>query len=152
MIKIAILAGSKGDAPLVDDCCKMISYFGLEPVVYIVSAHRQPDKLRRTMEEINRNESFKVIIAIAGLAAHLPGVCASLTHLPVIGVPANIGALRGIDALLSIVQMPKGVPVATVAIGPPGAVNSALLAARIIALFDDSVRSRLNDYISELKG
>ncbi|MCD6097678.1 5-(carboxyamino)imidazole ribonucleotide mutase [bacterium] len=152
MIRVAVFAGSKSDTPLIDDCCRMLSYFGLEPVVYTVSAHRQPDKLRRTIEKINRDESFKVIIAIAGLSAHLPGICASLTHLPVIGVPANAGPLNGFDALLSMVQMPKGVPVATVAIGASGAVNSALLAARIIALFNDSVRSRLKDYISELKG
>ncbi len=144
--KVAILAGSKSDSELVEKAVKMLDRFGIEVVQDFISAHRQPERLE---EFIKANDSeVSVYIAIAGLAAHLPGVIASKTVKPVIGVPGG-GAAGGLDSLLSIVQMPKGIPVATV--GIKIAENAAVLAAQIVALFDDSVRTKLEEYRRELK-
>ena len=115
----------------------------------MASAHRQPEKLRRLVSAGDR-AGVQVWIGVAGLAAHLPGVLASMTDRPVIGVPVAAGALQGMDALLSIVRMPGGVPVATVAIGSSGAKNAAVLAARIMALKDAKLADRLVVYRKEL--
>lgn len=145
-IKVAVLAGSRSDAELVDKACEMLKRFGIEPISDFISAHRQPEKL----EDFIRENDSKVIayIAIAGLAAHLPGVIASKTLKPVIGVPGG-GAAGGLDSLLSIVQMPKGIPVATV--GIKIAENAAILAAQIASLISDDVKAKLEKYRQELK-
>ena len=127
----------------------LLDRFGLGYEVQIASAHRQPDKLRRILRRGDK-DGVEVYVAVAGMAAHLPGVVASLTRKPVIGVPVAAGALAGVDALLSIVQMPPGVPVATVAIGSAGAKNAACLAARMIALHDEAVDRKLEDYRTAL--
>jgi len=111
----------------------------------VVSAHRTPQLLAEYAQSAHQR-NIKIIIAGAGGAAHLPGMLASMTHLPVLGVPVRSSILQGVDSLLSIVQMPKGVPVATLAIGPAGAANAALLAASILALDDTELRARLTDF------
>jgi len=150
MPKIAVVAGSKSDDEIVQIACKYLQRFGIEYDSFVISAHRTPDKCREFAISA-RDNGYSLIIAIAGLAAHLPGVIASMTDLPVIGVPASGGAMNGIDALLSMVQMPGSTPVATVAIGKHGAINSAILAARILALNDSGVAEKLDIYRNELK-
>jgi phosphoribosylaminoimidazole carboxylase PurE protein len=140
-----ILVGSASDLPVAEGALPLLERFGLSCRVEVASAHRQPEKLRRLVAAAER-AGVEVFIAVAGMAAHLPGVVASLTARPVIGVPVVAGPLAGIDALLSMVQMPPGVPVATVAIGPAGARNAAVLAARILALGDVAVAARLRAY------
>ncbi len=142
MSKVAILLGSKSDEKTMDGCCEYLSNFGIPYDLKISSAHRQPDETTDFVRNAEKN-GYSVIIAAAGMAAHLPGVCASQTTLPVIGVPLEGSALNGVDALYSIVQMPAGVPVATVAIGSAGAKNAAVLAAQILALKDEAVRKKL---------
>jgi 5-(carboxyamino)imidazole ribonucleotide mutase len=145
MAKVAILLGSSSDRESMEGCCQYLTKFGIPFELKISSAHRQPDE---TVEFVKRAEEdgYSIIIAAAGMAAHLPGVCASHTTLPVIGVPLEGSALKGIDALYSIVQMPAGVPVATVAIGSAGARNAAVLAAEILALTDSSLRKKLVEF------
>jgi len=143
-----VLLGSKSDLPVIDGLLALLDRFGLPHRVEIASAHRQPDKLRRLVAAGDR-AGVAVYIAVAGMAAHLPGVVASLTPRPVIGVPVAAGPLAGLDALLSMAQMPGGVPVATVAIGPAGAKNAAVLAARILALGDARVAAALADFRRE---
>jgi len=123
--------------------------FGLTSAVEVASAHRQPEKLRRIVRKADKGGT-QIYVAAAGMAAHLPGVLASMTAKPVIGVPVAAGPLAGVDALLSIVQMPPGVPVATVAIGSAGARNAACLAARMIALGDAKVAAKVEAYRDEL--
>ena len=137
---VGIILGSKSDLPLMESCVKVLEDFGLPHEVKVCSAHRNP---RGVMEWASsaRERGLKVVIAAAGGAAHLPGVVAAWTDLPVIGVPVPTQHLGGVDSLYSIVQMPAGVPVATVAIGEAGAKNAAWLAARIIGLTDTSVES-----------
>ncbi|HKW06436.1 MAG TPA: 5-(carboxyamino)imidazole ribonucleotide mutase [Candidatus Dormibacteraeota bacterium] len=137
---VGIILGSKSDLPLMESCVKVLEDFGLAHEVKVCSAHRNP---RGVMEWASsaRERGLKVVIAAAGGAAHLPGVVAAWTDLPVIGVPVPTQHLGGVDSLYSIVQMPAGVPVATVAIGEAGAKNAAWLAARIIGLNDKSVES-----------
>lgn len=147
--RVMIVLGSASDLPAIEGMCPLLQRFGLTYRVEVVSAHRQPERLRRLVADAE-GEGTEVFIAAAGMAAHLPGVVASLTALPVIGVPLAAGSLAGVDALLSIVQMPPGVPVATVAIGPPGARNAAVLAARILALGDPVVARSLAAYRREL--
>lgn len=147
--RVVILLGSESDLPVVEKMPALLDRFGLSHRVEIASAHRQPDRLRAIVEESERNGA-QVFVAAAGMAAHLPGVVASLTGLPVIGVPVASGPLAGVDALLSIVQMPPGVPVATVAIGSAGARNAACLAARIIGLADPAVAGAVAAYRREL--
>ncbi len=140
--KIVILAGSRSDAPLVDEGTRILEEMEVPYEVQYLSAHRDPERLRdyvRTLEA----RGVQVVIAVAGLAAHLPGVVASLTRLPVLGVPVQTGPLQGLDALLSIVQMPRGVPVGTLAIGKHGMINAVLLALRILALQDPELQQRL---------
>ena len=138
---VGVILGSKSDLPLMEACVKVLVELGLENEVKVCSAHRNP---RGVMEWASsaRERGLKVIIAAAGGAAHLPGVVAAWTDLPVIGVPVPTQHLGGVDSLYSIVQMPAGIPVATVAIGEAGAKNAAWLAARIIGLGDASVEQR----------
>jgi 5-(carboxyamino)imidazole ribonucleotide mutase len=140
--KVAVLLGSKSDEQVMQGCLEYLTRFGIEHDLRILSAHRNPDEMAGFVKECERS-GYQVIIAAAGMAAHLPGVAAAHTTLPVIGVPLEGSALNGVDALYSIVQMPAGVPVATVAIGSAGAKNAAVLAAQILALSDPSVRSKL---------
>ncbi|MDO9693500.1 MAG: 5-(carboxyamino)imidazole ribonucleotide mutase [Candidatus Latescibacteria bacterium] len=146
--RVMVLLGSESDLPVIEGLRKLLDRFGLPHRVEIASAHRQPDKLRRLVTAGDR-EGIAVYVAVAGMAAHLPGVVASLTLRPVIGVPVAAGPLAGIDALLSMAQLPGGVPVATVAIGPSGARNAAVLAARILALGDARVAAALEDFRRE---
>ena len=125
--------------------------FGIEYEVNVISAHRNPDKAREYAQSA-RKRGIEVIIAAAGMAAHLPGVLASWTTMPVIGVPMASGELKGIDALYSIVQMPAGIPVACVAIGSTGAKNAAYLAAEILGLKYDNIRKAYDSYRSKLQG
>ena len=147
--RVHILLGSKSDLPVIEGMGPLLERFGLGFEVSVASAHRQPERLRRIVRKADK-EGTEVFVAVAGMAAHLPGVVASLTAKPVIGVPVAAGPLAGVDALLSIVQMPPGVPVATVAIGSAGARNAACLAARILALSDPAVAAALDEYIREL--
>jgi len=139
---VGIVMGSESDRETMEKTCGVLDEYGILWEMNVMSAHRTPEKVA----EYSRNAAdrgLKVIIAAAGLAAHLAGAVAANTKLPVIGVPVQGGPLNGFDALLSTVMMPKGVPVATVAIGSHGAANAAHLAARIIALFDRDVSERL---------
>ena len=147
--RVLILLGSKSDLPVIEGMVTLLERFGLGFEVAVASAHRQPDRLRRIVRRADK-AGTEIFVAVAGMAAHLPGVVASLTAKPVIGVPVAAGPLGGVDALLSIVQMPPGVPVATVAIGSVGARNAACLAARILALSDPAVAAALDEYIREL--
>ena len=146
---VAVLMGSKSDAPLMQECLDLLTKLGIPHESHVMSAHRTPDKVRE-FASTARERGFEVIIAAAGGAAHLPGAVKAHTLLPVIGVPVPSSELKGIDALYSIVQMPPGVPVATVAVGSWGARNSALLAAEILSLGHDDVRSAYEDYRREL--
>lgn len=145
MPKVAILMGSKSDEEIMQFCEKYLQYFGVDYEKKVLSAHRNPIE---TIEFARNAESngFKVIIAGAGMAAHLPGVIAANTTLPVIGVPLPASELNGVDALYSIVQMPPGIPVATVAIGKAGAINAAVLAVEILALQDEELKRKLEEF------
>ena len=143
---VAVVMGSDSDMDVMKSCIEQLGQFGIEPLVRIISAHRTPDIAAEFADNAAKN-GIKVIIAAAGMAAHLAGALAGRTMLPVIGVPLSSKAgLGGIDALLSTVQMPPGVPVATVAIGKPGAKNAAVLAVQILALGDEKLAKRLADY------
>lgn len=143
--QVMILLGSKSDLPVIEGMFPLLERFGLSCAVEVASAHRQPEKLRRILRKADKGGT-QVYVAAAGMAAHLPGVVASMTAKPVIGVPVSAGPLAGVDALLSIVQMPPGVPVATVAVGSAGAKNAACLAARMIALCDAKVAKKVDEY------
>jgi 5-(carboxyamino)imidazole ribonucleotide mutase len=140
--------GSDSDWRVLSDASQVLSDFEIPHEVEVVSAHRTPDKLLRYGREA-RSRGLKVIIAGAGGAAHLPGMLASLTPLPVVGVPVQLATLDGLDSLLSIVQMPAGIPVATVSIN--GAKNAGLLAARILAASDDRLAERMEQYARSLE-
>lgn len=142
---VAIIMGSQSDWDTMRHCADTLSALGITHETLIISAHRTPERLYAFAQGA-KTAGFKVIIAGAGGAAHLPGMTASLTPLPVLGVPVKSEALSGQDSLLSIVQMPPGIPVGTLAIGKPGAINAALLAAAILALSDDSLAMRLDTY------
>jgi len=142
---IAIIMGSQSDWPTMRHAAETLEALGISFVKRIVSAHRTPERLYAFAKGA-RAAGFKIIIAGAGGAAHLPGMTAALTPLPVFGVPVESKALSGQDSLLSIVQMPAGVPVGTLAIGRSGAVNAALLAAAVLALSDDALAARLDAY------
>jgi 5-(carboxyamino)imidazole ribonucleotide mutase len=144
---VGIVMGSKSDADLVKPAQDVLEQLGIEYEVSITSAHRTPDKAREYGKNA-RERGIEVIIAAAGMAAHLPGVLASWTTIPVIGVPIASGELRGVDALLSIVQMPGGIPVACVGIN--GAKNAAYLAAAILSLKHDKIRENYEKYRKEL--
>ena len=141
-MKVAVVMGSQSDYSTMKKSCDILEQLGIEYEVKIVSAHRTPERLYQFAKEA-KNNKFDIIIAGAGGAAHLPGMIASLTSLPVLGVPIKSKALKGMDSLLSIVQMPAGIPVATFAIGDAGAKNAALYAAAIIALSDKEVAKSL---------
>ncbi|WP_114521102.1 5-(carboxyamino)imidazole ribonucleotide mutase [Altererythrobacter sp. ZODW24] len=143
--KIAIVMGSQSDWPTMKCAADVLGELGVEHEARIVSAHRTPDRMV-TFAKGAEAEGFDVIVAGAGGAAHLPGMIAAMTHLPVLGVPVKSKALSGLDSLLSIVQMPAGVPTGTLAIGEAGATNAGLLAASIVALHDDGLRQRLQDW------
>jgi len=134
--------GSQSDWPTMKHAVSLLADLGINHETLIVSAHRTPDRLYNFAKGA-KDRGFKVIIAGAGGAAHLPGMAASMTTLPVLGVPVESKALSGLDSLLSIVQMPPGVPVGTLAIGASGATNAALLAAQILALSDEALSKRL---------
>ncbi len=134
--------GSQSDWPTMKRACEILDELGVDYETRVVSAHRTPDAMF-SYAETAVERGLKVIVAGAGGAAHLPGMVAAKTPLPVIGVPVKTSTLNGMDSLLSIVQMPRGVPVATVAIGEAGATNAGLLAAQILGAFDDELRERL---------
>jgi 5-(carboxyamino)imidazole ribonucleotide mutase len=148
---VGVILGSKSDLPLMESCVKVLDELGLSHEVKVCSAHRNP---RGVMEWASsaRERGIKVVIAAAGGAAHLPGVVAAWTDLPVIGVPVPTQHLGGVDSLYSIVQMPAGIPVATVAIGEAGAKNAAWLAARIVGLGDRDVEARHAEKRAALAG
>lgn len=145
---IGIIMGSDSDLPVMSNAAKILDDLNVPYELSIVSAHRTPDKLYHYAKTA-KDKGIKVIIAGAGGAAHLPGMVAAMTTLPVIGVPVQTKALGGVDSLYSIVQMPPGIPVATVAIN--GALNAGLLAAKIIATNDDALSQRLGDYARSLE-
>ncbi len=145
MIDIAVIMGSISDWPTMRKACEILDEFQVTYEKKVISAHRTPD-LMFAFSEKARKEGFKVIIAGAGGAAHLPGMVAAKTTLPVIGVPIESKSLKGLDSLLSIVQMPGGIPVATTAIGTSGAKNAALLAIQILSLQNEELIKKLANY------
>ena len=140
--EIAIIIGSKSDEEIIKSCTKYLDYFGLRYEMKVLSAHRNPEALQNYISQFP-DLGVKVVIAAAGMAAHLPGVIAAQVTIPVIGVPLPGSAVQGMDALFSIVQMPTGIPVATVAIGKAGAANAAVLAAEILSLSDAGIQKKL---------
>jgi len=141
--KVAIIMGSQSDWPTMRHAASILEELGVSYEAKIISAHRTPDRLY-TFARGAKDAGFHVIIAGAGGAAHLPGMCAAMTPLPVFGVPVQSRALSGKDSLLSIVQMPAGIPVGTLAIGKAGAANAALLAASVLALHDQVLEAKLD--------
>jgi len=135
--------GSKSDRPVAEKAEEVLKEFGVSHETFVISAHRNPNKIKKFALSLDE-KGYGVVIAIAGLAAHLPGVVASLTVLPVIGVPVESGPLKGVDALYSIVQMPPGIPVATVGIG--SSKNAALLAVQILSVNDMALHGRMKEY------
>ncbi|RUO47991.1 5-(carboxyamino)imidazole ribonucleotide mutase [Pseudidiomarina donghaiensis] len=148
MAPVLILMGSQSDWPVMQQAAQMLKDLGVEWRAEVVSAHRTPDLLKTTMEQAER-DGVPVVIAGAGGAAHLPGMLAAFTAIPVLGVPVPSKQLKGLDSLLSIVQMPKGVAVGTLAVGQAGAANAGLLAAQIIGSFDAAVRERVQAFRAE---
>lgn len=144
-MKVMIIMGSKSDEPVMQESKNWLEFFGIQGELVVASAHRNPDQVRALMVDARKN-GFGVIIAAAGMAAALPGVCAAYTSLPVLGVPLEGGLPGGIDALYSIVQMPAGLPVGTLAVGKAGARNAAVMAARIFALSDDKVAAKVEAF------
>ena len=145
MAEVVIVMGSTSDSKTMDNCIPFLEYFGIDYEIRVMSAHRNPDMVMKFASNAEKN-GVKVIIAAAGLAAHLAGVIASHTVLPVLGVPMKGGVMDGMDALLATVQMPAGVPVPTLAIGNAGAKNSAIVAAQIIALNNTKIREKLYEF------
>lgn len=148
MAKVGIVMGSDSDMPVMSKAAAMLEKLGVDYEMTIISAHREPDvffEYAKTAEQ----KGFKVIIAGAGMAAHLPGMCAAIFPMPVIGIPMHTTSLGGRDSLYSIVQMPTGIPVATVAIN--GGANAGILAAKILATSDEQLLERLKNYTKELK-
>ncbi|KPF46320.1 5-(carboxyamino)imidazole ribonucleotide mutase [Rhizobium sp. AAP43] len=148
---VAIIMGSQSDWETMKNAADTLDALGVDYEARIVSAHRTPDRMVAFAKGA-RDEGFKVIIAGAGGAAHLPGMVASLTPLPVFGVPVQSKSMSGLDSLYSIVQMPAGIPVGTLAIGRAGAVNAGLLAARVLAIYDDELADRLDEWIARQTG
>ena len=143
--KVSIVMGSQSDLKTMKLCQIVLKKLSINFEIKIISAHRTPNRMYEYAKNAER-EGIKVIIAGAGGSAHLPGMIASLTSIPVLGVPIESKKLKGLDSLLSIVQMPKGIPVGTLAIGEDGAVNSALLAASIIATNDNKIKKKLSQW------
>ena len=148
MAKVSILMGSDSDLPVMSKAAAMLEKFGIDYEMKVISAHREPDVFVEYAKSAE-SKGIEVIIAGAGGAAHLPGMCAAMFPLPVIGVPIHTKSLGGVDSLYSIVQMPSGIPVATVAIN--GGTNAGLLAAKILATSDAELLSKLKDYSAGLK-
>jgi phosphoribosylaminoimidazole carboxylase PurE protein len=146
---VLIIVGSPSDLPTMEKCTKVLEDFEVPFEITVASAHRSPERAMELATNASKR-GVKVIIAGAGLAAHLAGVLAAHTNLPVIGVPMAAGPFKGFDSLLSTVQMPPGVPVATVAVGDAGAANSAHLAVRILALADTDLKKKLNRHIKSM--
>jgi 5-(carboxyamino)imidazole ribonucleotide mutase len=144
---VGIIMGSKSDWPTMEEAAKMLDEFGITHETEVVSAHRTPDKMMKYANTA-KDRGLRLIIAGAGGAAHLPGMVAAKTTLPVLGVPVKSRALDGLDSLLSIAQMPAGIPVATFAIGVAGAKNAALFAASVLALEDETLASKLERFRS----
>ena len=144
-VDVGIIMGSQSDWPTMKEAALILDEFGIAYEAKIVSAHRTPDRLW-SYGKTAAERGLQVIIAGAGGAAHLPGMTAAMTPLPVFGVPVESKALKGKDSLLSIVQMPGGVPVGTLAIGKAGAINAALIAAAVLALSDEALAARLDDF------
>ncbi|MDD1783989.1 5-(carboxyamino)imidazole ribonucleotide mutase [Enterovibrio sp. ZSDZ35] len=144
-MKVGIIMGSKSDWPTMKNAADMLDHFGIAYETRVVSAHRTPQLLAEYANSA-ASRGLKVLIAGAGGAAHLPGMTAAFTSLPVLGVPVQSKALKGMDSLLSIVQMPKGVAVGTLAIGDAGAANAGLLAAQILATSDDALLSKIDTF------
>lgn len=149
MPSVLILMGSDSDAPVMQGAADVLKEFGISSETTVASAHRSPERVMRLVSEAP-GRGVKTFIVGAGAAAHLAGVVAAHSTLPVIGVPIDSSALKGLDALLSTVQMPPGVPVATVSIGKPGATNAGVLAAQILAVGDASLAQKLLDYKKKL--
>jgi 5-(carboxyamino)imidazole ribonucleotide mutase len=145
MAKVGILMGSESDRAVVEEAIPYLEYFGIASDILVMSAHRTPKDVQEFSSNAESN-GFDIIIACAGMAAHLPGVVAAFTSLPVIGVPLAAGHLNGMDSLLSILQMPAGVPVATMAVGKAGIRNAAIYSAQIISRFDDKVKNRFKKF------
>ncbi len=148
MARVGVIMGSRSDLPTMEKAVEMLKQFGVDYEVKIVSAHRTPELMFEYAKSA-KERGIKVIIAGAGGAAHLPGMVSSLTPLPVIGVPVKSRALNGLDSLLSIVQMPGGIPVGTTAIGESGAKNAGILASEIIALMDEEVAAKVQKFREE---
>jgi 5-(carboxyamino)imidazole ribonucleotide mutase len=146
MPRVAVVTGSKSDIPVLEPCLQVLTDLGIEHEMHVMSAHRTPEKVQQ-FAATAADQGFEVIIAAAGMAAHLPGVVAAWTSLPVIGVPVGKPGMSGLDALLSIAQMPPGVPVACMAVN--GAKNAALYAAAILALKHPDVRQALERFRRE---
>ena len=144
-ISVLVLMGSDSDAPIMQSAVDQLRELGIRAEMTVASAHRSPERVMRLVREAP-GRGVKVFVVGAGAAAHLAGVVAAHTTLPVIGVPIDSSALKGLDALLSTVQMPPGVPVATVSIGKPGATNAGVLAAQILAVGDPAIAARLEAY------
>jgi phosphoribosylaminoimidazole carboxylase PurE protein len=144
-MKVLIVMGSDSDLSVMEESRKVLDDFGIENKITVASAHRSPERVEKLIKDAEKR-GVDVIIAGAGMAAHLAGVIASHTVLPVIGVPINASSLGGLDALLSTVQMPPGVPVAAVTVGKAGAKNAAVLAAQIIARKDRAITKKLRAY------
>lgn len=148
MAKVGIVMGSDSDLPVMSKAAEMLEKFGIEYEITIISAHRMPDVFFDYAGKAEE-KGIKVIIAGAGGAAHLPGMCAAIFPMPVIGIPIHTKSLGGVDSLYSIVQMPSGIPVATVAID--GGANAGILAAKILAVSDPELLARLKEYKEDLK-
>jgi 5-(carboxyamino)imidazole ribonucleotide mutase len=148
-IDVAVIIGSSSDLPLIDETVKTLEEFGLSYSLNIASAHRTVEHLKKCIQGAE-NSNVKVFIAAAGMSAALPGAIASQTVIPVIGIPVDGKNLLSLDSLFSIVQMPKGVPIATVAIGKAGAINAAVLAAQIIAVANNDLKGKLQSYKNKM--
>ena len=144
-IQVSVVMGSQSDWEIMQVACDLLEKLDVSYEKKIVSAHRTPDRLYEYANSL-RKRKIKVVIAGAGGAAHLPGMIASKTDIPVIGVPINATDLRGVDSLYSIVQMPKGYPVATMAIGSPGAFNAAIFAIQVLAMTDEVIGQKIRDW------
>jgi 5-(carboxyamino)imidazole ribonucleotide mutase len=144
-MKVLIIMGSESDKPIMNESQIWLNWFGIESELVVASAHRNPDLVRELMVNASA-KGFGAVIAAAGMAAALPGVCAAYTSLPVFGVPLDGGLPGGIDALYSIVQMPAGLPVGTLAVGKAGARNAAVLCARVFALSNTSIADKVEAF------
>jgi 5-(carboxyamino)imidazole ribonucleotide mutase len=144
-MKVMIIMGSVSDEPIMQESQKWLNWFGIESEMIVASAHRNPDQVKEHMVNAKTN-GYGAVIAAAGMAAALPGVCAAYTSLPVFGVPLDGGLPGGIDALYSIVQMPAGLPVGTLAVGKAGARNAAVLCARVFALSNETIAQKVEEF------